>query len=144
MEKSKTNVILILVTVAVFIVIVLTDIFIVPHILYTKSFDDLVGDTSGGINKIVLFSGSTGKQAEITDKAEIDSVYGLFKDTNYRINWDQNSRDGFQFSIGIYKDDGTVLKGLTYHSKQLIVCDDVNYSIKIAINEEEINKYFPD
>lgn len=142
MEKSKRNVIIITVTVVVIIAFVIAGIFIAPRVFYTKSFDSLVGDTSGGISKIVLFSGDTGEVVEITDQTEIDNVYRLFENTKFRVNWDQRPKTGFRFGISVYNSDGTELKHLTYVSQKRIVCDDRIYSMNRSFTEKEIDDLF--
>ena len=131
MEKGKRNTIIIAVTAMVIIAFLIAGMFIVPRVFYTKSFGNLVGNTSGGINKIVLSNGNTGETVEITNQTEIDNVYGLFKNTKYRVNWDQRPRDGFHFGINIYKND-----------KEYVIFNERIYSVNKAINEEALDDLF--
>ncbi|WP_291579056.1 hypothetical protein [Clostridium sp. UBA6640] len=83
---------------------ILLSVKVYPVVFYV-SMEDTLGIKFSEVNKIELFSGSTGKSAEVLEKNEIDEVLSKYKNTKVKKKFDQRLREGSSLSITLYKND---------------------------------------
>ena len=112
------------------IFIVILSILVVAAGIWWFSPLKIIADDADQISYIKVGNGSTGKQFAITDKDDVNSVVKMLKTTTIRKKEFNGARSGFNYTIELYFNDGSLYKKLTIISDKSIVIGPFLYHVQ--------------
>ena len=95
---KKKPVIITIVIVAVASILIGGGVYLYPH-LVERTISQVVDNDMTDVVKIEMRNGSNGNEVELSDKASIEEITGLFKDMKVRKCFNQMKADGWSLGI---------------------------------------------